>query len=91
MKKPRERGRRAHKGGLGGPAVAVKPRAPRKVSPAQSAKQMMSRMSGFKTRVIWRATAVATAVIHDHGRAVQTTTPAARDGDVVLSALRLNT
>ena len=29
-----------------------------------SAKQMMSRMSGFKKRVIWRATAVATALIH---------------------------
>ena len=35
VEKPRERGRRVHKGGLGGPAVAVKPRAPRKVSPAQ--------------------------------------------------------
>ena len=35
VEKPWERGRRAHKGGLGGPAIAVKPRAPRKVSPAQ--------------------------------------------------------
>ena len=35
VEKPRERGRRALKRGLGGPAVAVKPRAPRKVSPAQ--------------------------------------------------------
>ena len=32
---PRERGSRAHGGGLGGPAGAVKPRAPRWLSPAQ--------------------------------------------------------
>ena len=35
----------AHKGGRGGPAVAVKPRAPRKVSPAQSLED---------NRVIWK-------------------------------------
>ena len=37
----RERGSRAHGGGLGGRAVAVKPRAPRRVSPAQENMQRM--------------------------------------------------
>ena len=46
VEKPRERGRRAHKGGLGGPAVAVKPRAPRRVSPAQETTK--SRASTYK-------------------------------------------
>ena len=35
VEKSKERAGRAHKRGLGGPAVAAKPRAPRKVSPAQ--------------------------------------------------------
>ena len=35
MGKPRERGGRAYTGGRGGPVVAVKPRAPRRVSLAQ--------------------------------------------------------
>ena len=36
VEKPKENGSWAHGGGQGGPAVAVKPRAPRKVSPAQA-------------------------------------------------------
>ena len=35
VEKPGERSGRAHRGGLGGPAVAVKPRALQRVSPAQ--------------------------------------------------------
>ena len=46
MEKQRERGSRAHGGGLGGPAVAVKPRAPRRVSPAQETTK--SRASTYK-------------------------------------------
>ena len=45
MEKPKENGSRAHGGGLGGPAVAVKPRAPRWLSPAQ-AKTKMNRLHG---------------------------------------------
>ena len=46
MDKPSERGGRALGRGLGGPAVAVKPRAPRRVSPAQETTK--SRASTYK-------------------------------------------
>ena len=44
MEKLRERGSRAHGGGggWGGPAVVIKPRAPRRVSPAQSTSQWIN-------------------------------------------------
>ena len=55
VEKPRERGRRAHKEGLGGPAVAVKPRAPRWLSPAQKIPVLRFHRRGTELAVLPRA------------------------------------